>query len=275
MIMSYKSKKEYRNAIRSRYQKAVKKEKVKILDEFCEVCGYHRKYAIRLLNTTTHKRRRKRSGRPKQYKDPVLLEVLLILWRVLNLPCSSRLKAAIPLWLPHYEKFMNHNLTEHHKLQLLSMSRSTIDRLMIPVRSHYHKLGLSTTKPGSILKSHIPIKTGQWDETRPGYLEADTVAHCGASVAGSFVYTVNIVDIASGWTEQRAIWGKGYLGVQKALIDIEAILPFPVRGFDCDNGSEFLNWHIHKYFKKRKSPVLFTRSRPYHKNDNAHIEEKN
>jgi len=139
---------------------------------------------------------------------------------------------------------MNHKLSDHVKHQLGVMSPSTIDRLMSPVRSHYLKLGLSTTKPGSILKTHIPIKTGQWDERRLGYLESDTVAHCGTSMAGSFIFTVNTVDIASGWTEQRAIWGKGYQGVHKALISVEDKLPFPIKGFDSDNGSEFLNWHI-------------------------------
>ena len=273
--MSIRSKREYKNAIRKRYQKADRASKVKILDECCEVCGYHRKYAIRVLNDTSFKRRRKRPGRPKEYRDPILLEVLTNLWRVLNLPCSKRLKPAIGLWLPHYEKYMDCELTDHIKGQLMAISPATIDRLMSPIRSHYLKLGLSTTKPGSILKSHIPILTGQWDEKRPGYLEADTVAHCGTSMAGSFIFSVNTVDIATGWTEQRAIWGKGYQGMEKALISIENVLPFSIHGFDSDNGSEFLNWHIHKYFRKRPKPVSFTRSRPYKKNDNAHIEEKN
>ncbi|MFQ6608108.1 MAG: hypothetical protein ACE5EE_06170 [Fidelibacterota bacterium] len=157
----------------------------------------------------------------------------------------------------------------------MSISPATIDRLMAPLRARYHKLGFATTKPGSILKKHIPIKTNQWDETRPGFLEADTVAHCGTSVAGMFVYTVNAVDIATGWTEQRAVWGRGEKGVFGAVEDIEKELPFPILGFDCDNGSEFLNWHLLKYFTKRKRPVQYTRSRPYYKNDNAHIEEKN
>jgi len=146
---------------------------------------------------------------------------------------------------------------------------------MIVKRNKLGKLGLATTKPGSILKSHIPVKTNQWDETCPGYLESDTVAHCGISIAGSFVYTVNTVDIATGWTEQRAVWGKGYQGMEQALSSIEHALPFPMLGFDSDNGSEFLNWHIYRYLTGRSTPVQFTRSRPYKKNDNAHIEEKN
>ena len=134
-------------------------------------------------------------------------------------------------------------------LELLeSISASTIDRLLAPRRGKYAKYGLATTKPGSILKKHIPIKTNQWDEKRPGFLEADTVAHGGSSGAGMFVFTVNTVDIATGWTEQRAVWGKGERGVFAAIHSIEQALPFPILGFDCDNGSEFLNHHSLEIF---------------------------
>jgi hypothetical protein len=146
---------------------------------------------------------------------------------------------------------------------------------MATVRDKARKRGLCTTKPGSLLKRHVPIATDQWDETRPGFIEADTVAHCGTSMEGMFVFTVNCIDIATGWREQRAVWGKGERGVLEAIKDIEEKLPFPILGFDCDNGSEFLNWPILKYFTNRKQPVQYTRSRPYHKNDNAHVEEKN
>jgi len=156
-----------------------------------------------------------------------------------------------------------------------SLSSATIDRLMAPMRGKARKYGLCTTKPGSLLKQHIPIATYQWDKTRPGFLEADTIAYYGTSTEGMFVFTVNCVDIATGWREQRAVWGKGEKGVLEALKDIEQKLPFLILGFDCDNGSEFLNWHLHKYFTKRKNPVSYTRSRPYHKNDIAHVEEKN
>jgi len=146
---------------------------------------------------------------------------------------------------------------------------------MAPDRAKCNKVGLATTKPGSIIKKHIPIKTNQWDERMPGFLEADTVAHCGNSMAGMFIFTLNCVDLATGWVEQRAVWGKGETGVKDAMESIERALPFPILGFDCDNGSEFLNWHLIKFFTDRKRPVGFTRSRPYHKNDNAHIENKN
>jgi len=276
--MGTKSKKEYLEAIRSRYLLSDKKTKTVILNEFCSTCGYNRKYAIRLLNHSeplVRVRLKKKPGRPRKYQHPEILTVLKQLWTLLNLPCSRRLKAAIPLWLPYYESHYGTSLSVEIKRLLLSISPATIDRLMAPLRTRYYKLGFATTKPGSILKKHIPVKTNQWDETRPGFLEADTVAHCGTSVAGMFVYTVNVVDIATGWTEQRAVWGRGERGVFEAIKNIEKQLPFPVLGFDCDNGSEFLNWHLLKYFTKRKKPVQYTRSRPYYKNDNAHIEEKN
>ncbi|MFQ6678840.1 MAG: integrase, partial [Fidelibacterota bacterium] len=270
--MSKQSREDYYKTVVKRYRNSDKKTKSQVLDEFCEVCGYNRKYAIRKLNTRKRNHKRRRLGRPKRYKDPILLDVLFYLWEKQNLPCSRRLKASIPLWLPFYEK---RPLSQQVKTQLLEMSPATIDRLMVKMRKKIGKLGLATTKPGSILKSHIPVKTNQWDETRPGYLESDTVAHCGSSIAGSFVYTLNTVDIASGWTEQRAVWGKGYQGMKQALISIEKKLPFPMLGFDSDNGTEFLNWHLYRYLTGRSTPVQFTRSRPYKKNDNAHIEEKN
>lgn len=273
--MSKKSRDEYRRTIRQRYSEGNRQEKRTILDEFCEVCGYNRKYAIRILNQGVRIKRTGKPGRPQEYDDPIIMEVLLRIWRVMNLPCSRRLKKGIPLWLPFYEKHYHTVLSIEIKEKLLSISHATIDRLMAYRKATFSKLGLATTKPGSILKSHIPINTNQWDETRPGYLEADTVAHCGTSVAGSFVYTVNMVDIATGWSEQRAIWGKGYGGVESVMVGIEQVIPFKLRGFDTDNGSEFLNWHLYKYFNLRPKPVQFTRSRPYRKNDNAHIEEKN
>lgn len=276
--MGIQSKQEYLQAILKRYRVAGKKEKQTILDEFCGVCEYNRKYAIRLLSrrdTTVQHPPKRLAGRPKKYDDPIILEVLKRIWTMLNLPCSKRLKAALSLWLPHYEAHYGTELTLGQHCLLSSISAATIDRLMVPMRDKARKRGLCTTKPGSLLKQHIPIKTDQWDETRPGFLEADTVAHCGTSMEGMFVFTVNCVDMATGWTEQRAVWGKGERGVLDVLKDIEQKLPFPILGFDCDNGGEFLNWHIHKHFTNRKRPVQYTRSRPYHKNDNAHVEEKN
>jgi hypothetical protein len=274
--MSNAAKKEYLLSIRSRYSHASRLEKRQILDEFCRVCDYNRKYALRILNQLSPSKsssspRTAKRGPKSRYDNPEILEVLKYLWRLTNLPCSKRLKAIIHLWLPYYPYYLPDAVSE----ALLSISPATIDRLMKPMRSHFNKLGLATTKPGSILKNHIPVKVGQWEENTPGYLEADTLAHCGNSVAGMFAYSINCIDIASGWSAQRAAWGKGEVGVMAAIGSIEESLPFPILGFDCDNGSEFLNWHLYRHFSHRKQPIQFTRSRPYHKNDNAHIEEKN
>jgi hypothetical protein len=274
--MSTTTKYELLEALRPRYLKASRQQKKHILDEFCSLCGYNRKYAIRLIHSSVTKRsveNLSRRGRKRQYDHPLIKEVLRDIWVVTNLPCSKRLKAIMPLWLPHYNK---RNLTDEIKDKLLRISPASMDRLIAPSRAKFNKRGLSTTKPGSLIKKRIPIKTNQWDENIPGFIEADTVAHCGDSVAGMFVYTVNCVDIATEWTEQRAVWGKGEKGVKNAIGDIEGKLPFSIKGFDCDNGSEFLNWHLVRYFtNNRKSPVDFTRARAYQKNDNAHIENKN
>lgn len=263
--------------LKKRYQEAGQKEKSRLLDELCAMCDYYRKHAIRLLNGTAPKSfiSTKQRGAPKQYDDPQIIKILKLVREKLNLPCSIRLKAALPNWLPFYEQYSGINLSIEIKNKLQKISPSTIDRLLRHHRLPGEKLGLCTSKPGTILKKHIPILTNQWDETRPGYMEADTVAHCGTSMAGSFVYTLNIVDIATGWHEQRALWEKGYQGVMAAIPDIEKVLPFELCGFDCDNGNEFLNWHLYRMFENRKRKVQFTRSRPYKKNDNAHIEEKN
>jgi hypothetical protein len=277
-IMRKTSKQEYLFEIRERYLVAPKKQQSIILDEFTRVCQYNRKYAIRLLNTSSKKLKQmpcRRPGRPKHYDSPELLQFLTRLWQATNLACSKRLKAMIPLWLPWYRDEEGEKLSPTITALLLRISHSTIDRLLTPQRSRYSKIGLSSTKPGSLLRQHIPIRTNQWDQSQPGFLEADTVAHCGSSLDGMFLYTVNTVDIATGWTEQRAVWGKGEMGVFKAIQDIEQSLPFRLRGFDCDNGGEFLNWHLLKYLHKRRHPVDFTRSREYHKDDNAHIEGKN
>lgn len=190
--------------------------------------------------------------------------------------CGKRLQRALPLWLPHYQKH-HASLLDDISTQLLSMSAATIDRLLKPIKVRYRK-GLSGTKPGSLLRKHIPINTNQWDSKQVGFMEADTVAHCGTSLMGDFVWSITLTDIFSGWTEMRAAWNKGAAGIMEGIRDVESQLPFEIKGFDCDNGSEFLNWHLVRYFTARpekQSSIQFTRSRPYHSNDNAHVEQKN
>ena len=274
--MSPRSKKEYLKAIYLRYKYASKKEKSVILDEFCSNCNYHRKHATRLLKK--HKRFAKakpeKRGRPSIYDKPFIKEPLKRIWLKSGLPCSKIFKALIPLWLPYYAQEFGVLSIEVTKA-LNNISAATIDRLLKSSRVKYKNCGRATTKPGTLLKKHIPVKTNQWDEARPGFLETDTVAHCGESTHGQYVNTINTVDIATCWTEQRAVWGKGEAGVLEQIKDIEDYLPFPILGFDCDNGGEFLNWHLLRHLTDRKQPIQFTRSRAYHKDDNAHIEQKN
>jgi hypothetical protein len=273
-IMSKKSRREYLISIKKRYESSGKLEKKTILNEFCSCCGYNRKYAIRILNCTVNQKPAEKLIRKKKYDNEELKNYLFKTWKASNLPCGKRLKPIIDIWLPKYIE-SGGKLTKENLQLLETISAATIDRILKPIRHRYKKKGLSTTKPGSIIRDLIPIRTNQCDEKRIGYLEADTVAHCGNSVAGMFTYSLNMVDIATGWSIQRAMWGKGEYGVLEALKTIEGTLPFKIKGFDSDNGSEFLNWPLLKYFKHRKSPVTYTRSRSYHKNDNAHIEGKN
>lgn len=264
----------YLKAIRSRYRRAGKKAKATILDEFCAVCGYHRKYAIRLLNQSGKANQKRRPGRKPRYATPELLTALKRMWFASDQMCSKKLKAAIPLWLPHYATVYP-ALTAETQAHLLSISAATIDRLLQPVRLVHPRRGLGGTRPGSLLKNQIPIRTHFWDVSQPGFMEADTVAHCGNSLAGSFVWSLTMTDILTSWTESRATWDKGAEGVLAQIRDIEAHLPFALQGFDCDNGSEFLNYHLVRYFTGHPSVKSFTRSRPYKKNDNAHVEQKN
>ncbi|HAG49808.1 MAG: integrase [Deltaproteobacteria bacterium GWC2_42_51] len=274
--MSPVSKREYLEAVFLRYKRASRQLKTIILNEFCTTCKYHRKHAIRLLRKFKRfiKPKVKKRGRKPVYDKEAILKPLKRIWLAANLPCSKRLKVILPLWLPGYLQIYG-ELPKEVVNALIAISPATIDRLLKPVRVRYKGRGRATTKPGTLLRKQIPIKTNQWDEARPGFLEADTVAHCGESLMGMFAYTVDCVDIATGWTEQRAVWGKGEHGVMAQIHDIEKKLPFPLLGFDSDNGSEFLNYHLLRHFTERKKPVQFTRSRAYHKDDNAHIEQKN
>ncbi len=259
----------------NRYKRATQLQKPKILDEFCRVTGCHRKHAIRKLNHfKPNTRPKSKIGRPPLYRSAGLMEVLRKIWLAANLPCGKRLEPILELWLPSYIKTygpINPQVAD----DLKNISASSIDRLFKPVRPKFKKRGHCTTKSGTLLRKHIPIQVDQWDQSRPGFIESDTVHHCGESMAGQYVLTVNYDDIYSGWTEQRAVWGKGTLAVVHQTRNVERSLPFSLLGFDSDNGFEFINKRLFDYFTKRSYPVQFTRSRPYHTQDNAHIEQKN
>lgn len=266
------SKREYLLAIWDRYQRVGRRFKSKILDEFCAVCGYTRKYAIGLLS---HKRRRRqRKPGPRRRYDGEVLEPLKVIWQAAEQLCSKRLKAALPLWLPFYEQERG-PLAEPVRQKLLQMSAASIDRLLKKERARYRGKGLCGTRPGGLLKHQIPIRTDNDDVDRPGFLEADTVAHCGNSLTGDFIWSITFTDIFCQWTENRATWNKGAEGVLEQVKDVEVHLPFELLGFDVDNGSEFLCFHLWRYLLDRSRPVPLTRSRPYRKNDQAHVEQKN
>jgi hypothetical protein len=270
--MCHKEKQAYRRAIHQRYAAASRQEKKRILDEFCAVCEYNRKYAIRLLHRSPWRKKRKR-GRKSRYAAPAFLKALLSIWQATDFMCSTRFKACMPVWLPFFEQTFGVLPWDIHD-KLLAISRPTLDRVLKPLRIRYRK-GLCGTKPGSMLRNHIPIRTDNWDITKPGFMEADTVAHCGTSLGGDFVWSLTMTDIHTAWTEVRAVWNKGSHDVIEQVKDIERTVPFALLGFDCDNGSEFLNHHLWTYFTDRQRPVQFTRSRPNKKNDNAHVEQKN
>ena len=270
--MSKREKYAVLEAIRKRYRKANRQEKKVILDEFCATCQFHRKHAIRLLHFGSRPKGSK-AGRKPLYGSPEFMSALKRIWLKSDQMCSKRLKATIPLWIPYYAESFE-PLTEETYSLLLRVSAATIDRLIKPVRLRHPK-GLGGTKPGRMLKNQIPIRTNHWDITKPGFVEADTLAHCGNSLDGDFAWSLTLTDILLGWTESRAIWNKGAGDVLNQIKQIETQIPFKLRGFDCDNGSEFLNHHLFRYFASKKEYVQFTRSRPYHQNDNPHVEQKN
>lgn len=271
--MSQKLKKEYLENIKTRYRKSNKEQKTAILNEFCLVCGYTRKHAIKKLSKKTKRiNNNKNKSGPKIVYDQNIIIPLSKIWLDTGQICSKRLVAAIPLWLPFYK-----NIEPNIRKKLLTIKPATIDRKLKPTKAKLKTKGLGGTKPGTLLKQHIPIRTDNYDITKPGFLEADTVAHCGKSLEGEFVWSLTMTDIYSHWTEIRATWGKGSTGVIENIKKIEQHLPFALLGFDSDNGSEFLNWHLLRYLvtDRTTQPVLFSRSREYKKNDNAHVEQKN
>lgn len=247
-----------------------------MLDEVCEVCGYERKYAMKVLGGRREiagGRGLKRGGSQQRY-GAAEREVIKTIWLAAEQPCGKRLKEALGLWLPHYEKEHGELLAKLRE-QILEASAATLDRLLAPCRASAGGRGRCGTRPGTLLRRLIPIRTEHWDVAGPGYIEADTVAHCGESMSGEFCWSLTATDVHTQWTETRAVANRGQVAVAERIAQIEAGLPFPILGFDTDNGGEFLNWHLVAYFSQRPAPVGFTRSRAYRKNDNARVEQKN
>jgi hypothetical protein len=256
---------------RDRYARAGKAHKTKIIDDLVELFGCHRKAAVRALRPRTTAAAPFARGRPKEYHADQLLPPLKTIWLAALQPCGERLKACLPDWLPAYEQ-------EHRRLDpdvrqaLLAASRATLDRLLIPARVAHRRR--AATRPGSLLRAEIPIRT-EWTENAPGFLEMDTVALCGGALDDRHGWMFDAVDIHTTWSVLRGLPNRSEASVCGQMDDLRDRLPFPLRGLDSDNGGEFINHQLVRYCAGQTPPVAFTRSRPYRKNDQAHIEQKN
>jgi hypothetical protein len=273
MNMSKELKKDWLPKLQGRYARRNREGKSRMLDELCEDYEYERKYAIKLLRGGLPPA----SGRVHPGPEPryaVIEPVVRQVWLTAEQPCGKRLVPILGQWLPYYERRFG-QLSQRQRQLVGQVSAATLDRMLAPARAQTPGRGRGGTKPGSLLRSEIPIRTGTWDLSRAGYLEADSVAHCGGSLAGDFIWSLTYTDILSGWTEGGAVWNKGAAGVLAATREVEVRLPFALLGFDSDNGGEFLNHHLWSYMREREDAVEFTRSRPYHSDDNAHVEQKN
>jgi predicted transcriptional regulator len=255
---------------RKRYSEASKLEKGCILNEFCKLTKYHRKYAITLL-----KRERKESFNTKERKKVYSNESLLVverIWEMADYPWSERLVAQIPLWLPWAKQHMKW-ITPQIEQEVQSISARQIDRRLKDKKKKLKRRMYGRTKPGTLLKHHIPIKTDSWNVTEPGYTEADLVSHSGSNASGVFIYSLSMTDILTGWVETVPIMGKSGAVSLKGIQEALSRFPFPIKGIDTDNGTEFINDLLFEYCKSHD--IQFTRGRPYKKDDNAHIEQKN
>jgi hypothetical protein len=274
-MMSLKSKRELIEVVQSRYLKASKFEKQKMLDEFTFATGYHRKHAVRVLKNQVQVQNHLK-GKTKTYEAIYRGEVVLALeqiWEIYGHICSKRLQPFLPEAIKVLERCKEIELSKDTKELLLKISSASIDRCLRPVRIKAPH-GLSTTKPGSLLKNLIPVRTfTEWDEERPGFMEIDLVAHCGNTTEGQYLNTLTCTDISTGWTDVTALLHRSQETVSEALQQMRQRLPFPLLGIDSDNGSEFINDLLYRYCLAEK--ITFTRSRPYKKNDQAHVEQKN
>lgn len=271
-MMSISSRREVALSVGPRYRTADATQKRRILDEFVAITGYHRKYAIQVLRHPREPSGRQRRHRRRVYGLPVQA-ALARLWRIANGICGKRLVPYLPELLAMLEGHHELEIEPAVKGLLLRMSAATADRLLRGQRGPRRR-GVSTTKPGSLLKKSIPVRTfADWDDARPGFTEVDLVAHCGDSAGGQFLYSLVLTDVNTGWTECQTTPNKGERQVCRAVEAIRARLPFPLLGIDSDNGSEFINGILLRYCRDHR--ITFTRAREYKKNDQAHVEQKN
>jgi|WetSurMetagenome_2_1015567.scaffolds.fasta_scaffold179231_1 hypothetical protein len=270
--MTYQTKGELIKHYRKQYKGATKKAKSQILAIILEATGYSRKHAIALLNHPSSPSKAVKRPRCSRYAH--LYETLRFVWAASNFICGKRLKPFLPEMLRSLKRHSEIRVSKADEALLLTASAATIDRLLAPARRQIHLKGRSTTKPGTLLKQQIPVRTfADWSEDKPGFLEVDLVAHCGETTRGEYINTLNMIDIATGWSVATAFMGRGERYSCQAIDEVKSSFPFVILGIDSDNGSEFINYHFDSYCKKEH--ITFTRSRPWKKNDSAHIEQKN
>lgn len=273
--MSLKARNELLASTAVRYQKSSKKEKQTILDEFTMATGYRRKYAIRLLKNYSPDQHQEQKRKPRVRKyDAEVQAALVVVWETTNRICSKRLVPFLPEMVSVLERYGHLSLSDDVRARLLAISPSTVDRLLYKIRHGVRPSGLGTTKPGTLLKGQVPIRTfSDWEDDRPGFMEADLVAHCGTFTGGYFLQTLVMTDISTGWTEFAALLFRDQETVLRAIGRIREQIPFELLGLDTDNGTEFLNYLLLQYCISEE--ITFTRSRPYKKNDQCHVEQKN
>ena len=256
-------------AVAVRYRSSSKQEKAIILDEFTAVAGFHRKHAIRVLNAGPSAKRAAKQRRGTVY-DEAVRQALVVLWEASDRICGKRLRPLIPLLVDALERHGHLHLDAVVRQKLLAMSASTIDRMLVPIRS----TGKTTKPKAPSIRASVPVRTfGDWKDPEPGFMEADLVVHCGGNMGGSFVHTLVLTDISTAWTECIPIAVRDSVLVVDALRRLQQMLPFQLRGIDTDNGGEFINETMHSFCQGEH--LEFTRSRPYRKNDQAWVEQKN
>ena len=270
--MSKNGKDELTKRTHARYLQASRTEKTRILDEFVTATGYHRKHAIRRLRQGIPECRRERRGRQRTYTGDVV-RALAEIWHICGYLCGKRLQPFIPEMVTVLERHNELVLDPETRSLLLQMSASTIDRRLAPFRQQRGR-GLSTTKPGTLLKEAIPVRTfADWNDVKPGFVEMDLVAHCGETTAGQYLQTLTATDVSTGWTECLALAKRSQIAVSAAMAELQTRLPFPLLGVDSDNDSVFINETLKRHCEKKQ--ITFTRSRAYKKNDQCFVEQKN